>query len=172
MKIFNFYSKNVIDYDFLQKFIFKEVKQIPKLKKVVLTFCLKKYETKHFLISLAALKIISDIKFCSIIKSKSSNVTLKIKKGNPIGSKVILRKARMNLFLFKLFNLNFSKKKKFHSKNKTSFSFKIYDSLKFSELEQNYQYFKNLPILNINIVSNSTKKDLLLFLLKSYKLKR
>lgn len=171
MKILKFYSKNIIDYDFLNKFLFKEIKQIPKLKKVVLSFCLKRYEIKHLLTSLAALKILSDIKFCSVVTSKSSNISLKIKKGNPIGSKVILRKVRMNLFLFKLLNISLKKKKEFNMINKNSFSFKIRDILKFSELEQNYQYFKNLPVLNVNIVSNSTKKNLLLFLLKSYKLK-
>ncbi len=171
MRIFKFYYKNIIGYDLLHKFVFKEIKHIPKLKKVVLTFCLKKYEIKHLLTSLAALKIISDVKFCSITKSKLSNVSLKIKKGNPIGSKVMLRKERMNLFLLKLLNLRFLNKKKFENVNKNTFSFKIKDILKFSELEQNYQYFKNLPVLNVNIISTSIKKDLLLFLLKSYKLK-
>ena len=77
----------------------------------------------------------------------------------------------MNLFLLKLLNLRFLNKKKFENVNKNTFSFKIKDILKFSELEQNYQYFKNLPVLNVNIISTSIKKDLLLFLLKSYKLK-
>ena len=67
MRIFKLYYKNIIGYDLFHKFIFKEIKQVPKLKKVVLTFCLKKYEIKHLLISLAALKIISDVKFCSVI---------------------------------------------------------------------------------------------------------
>ena len=171
MRIFKLYYKNIIGYDLFHKFIFKEIKQVPKLKKVVLTFCLKKYEIKHLLISLAALKIISDVKFCSVIKSKSSNISLKIKKGNPIGGKVILRKMRINLFLFKLLSLGFLNKKTFGNLSNNTFSFKIKDILKFSELEQNYQYFKNLPILNVNIIFTSTKKDLLLFLLRSYKLK-
>lgn len=67
MKIFKFYYKNIIGYDLLHKFTFKEIKQVPKLKKVVLTFCLKKYEIKHLLTSLAALKIISDVKFFNSI---------------------------------------------------------------------------------------------------------
>ena len=171
MKIFKSYYKNIVGYDLLHKFTFKEIKQVPKLKKIVLTFCLKKYEIKHLLVSLAALKIISDVKFCSVIKSKSSNISLKIKKGNPIGSKIILRKVKMNLFLLKLLSIGFLNKKKFENVNKNTFSFKIKDTLKFSELEQNYQYFKNLPVLNVNIIFTSTKKDLLLFLLKSYKLK-
>ena len=171
MKFFDFYTKNTLYYDLLHKFSFKEIKCIPKFKKIVLSFCLKKYEIKYLLIVLSALKIISGVKFCNVTKSKSSNVSLKIKKGNPIGGKVILKKMRMNLFLLKLLSLGFLNKKNFENVSNNTFSFKIKDILKFSELEQNYQYFKNLPILNVNIIFTSTKKDLLLFLLRSYKLK-
>lgn len=170
MKSFNFYTKNTLNYDLLHKFTFKEIKYIPKFKKIVLSFCLKKYEIKYLLIVLAALKIISGVRFCNVTKSKSSNVSLKIKKGNPIGSKIILRKTRMLLFLFKLINLRFFEKKSLVGLNKSELSFKTKDTLKFSELEYNYQYFKNLPVLNINIVTTSTKKNLLFFLVKSYKL--
>ena len=171
MKILEFYSKNILAYDLLNKFMFKNTSKLPKLQKIVLTFCLKKYEVKYLLTSLVALKMVSNVKICNIIKSKSSNISLKIKKGNPIGSKVVLRKTNMNLFLFKLINLCFLEEKNLVNINKNSFSFKIRDLLKFTDLEQNYKYFKNLPILSINIVTTSTKRDLLLFLMKSYKLK-
>lgn len=170
MKFFDFYTKNTLYYDLLHKFSFKEIKCIPKFKKIVLSFCLKKYEIKYLLIVLSALKIISGVKFCNVTKSKSSNVSLKIKKGNPIGSKIILQKTRMFLFLFKLINLRFFEKKSLVSLKESELSFKIQNTLKFSELENNYQYFKSLPVLNINIVTTSTKKNLLFFLVKSYKL--
>lgn len=168
MKIFKLYYKNVIGYDFLHKFVFKETKHVPKLKEAVLTFCLKKYEIKRFLTLLVALKIISNVKFCGLIKSKFSITSSKMKRGEPIGSKIVLRKKKVSLFLLKLFSSIFSSKKKF---KKNILSFKTRDILKFSELEQNYQYFKNLPVLNVNLIFTSGKKDLILFLLKSYKLK-
>jgi len=50
---------------------------------------------------LIALELISKKKSL-ILLSKKSNILLKIRKGNPIGCKVILQKIEMNLFFFRL----------------------------------------------------------------------
>ena len=64
---------------------------------------------------------------------------------------------------FKGFNVN--KKIK-----KSIFSYELTNSFSFSELEDHYYLFNNLPKLNITIVIDSSKtKEELLFILKSIK---
>lgn len=167
MKILNYYYYNIIKYNVLYKFNIKNLNSIPKLKKVILNFRLKRYEFKHLIIILAALKLISNTKTCKLISSKVSNINLKLRKGTPIGSKVVLKKNTMDSFLFKIlsFKLCFLYSK---SKNKV-FSFKINNLLKFKKIEQNYKFFKFLPLLSINIITNSKTKYVFIFLMKSYK---
>jgi len=173
MHFFEYYTKNFVKYDLLNKFQYKKISQIPKLNKIILSYEFKKYDFRLLLSALIALELIT-LQKCSIIRAKVSNISLKVRKGNPIGCKVILRKKLMNLFFFKLlnellikiqkFNLNFDKKE-----SKT-FSFKVKNSLIFTELENNYQFFKNLPGLNIIIITNATNYNDLKLLLKLYKI--
>ena len=107
--------------------------------------------------------------------SKISNITLKIRKGQPAGFKLTLRKQNADFFILKLMNEVFYSKYNFKeilkkTKNSSFISFQIKNSLIFPELEANYQTFKNLGRLNITIVSNSKTFSELNFLLKSYKI--
>ena len=83
----------------------------------------------------------------------------------------------MYLFYLKLITSIFFKTKLsqefvLRKKNKAinSISFKIENPLLFLELENQYQFFKNLPPLNITITTNTTSHNELFFLLKSFKL--
>ena len=167
MKILNYYYYNIIKYNVLYKFNIKNLNFIPKLKKIILNFQLKKYEFKHLIVILSALKLISNVKTCKLISSKVSNINLKLRKGTPIGCKVVLKKNTMHSFLLKILNfkLRFPSSK---SKNKV-FSFKINNLLKFKKIERNYKFFKFLPLLSINIVTSSKTKYVFVFLIKSYK---
>lgn len=172
MKIFNFYLDNIVNYDLIHKFNFKTVKNLPKLKKIILTFNLKNYNFKDLLVIFSALKIMGGMKSSKISKSKTSNINLKVRKGTPIGCTVVLRNEFMKKFLFNIIYFKFIEKKniKFVKYNKNIFSFKVNNLLKVNKLRQNYEFFQNLPVLNVNIITTSTKKNVLLFLLKSYKL--
>lgn len=171
----DFYYKKIIKYDILNKFYYSNLRQIPKLKKIVLNFGYNKSDFKQLISGLLALEIISSKKGI-ITKSSQTNITLKIKKGIPIGCKVILKKNNMYSFYFKLITFIFAKTKQpqklfshIKSQSTNSLSFKLNTLSSFSELENYYHYFKNLPPLDVTILTTSTLSSELFFLLKSLK---
>lgn len=173
MHFLKYYDKNIVQYDLINKFTYKNIKTLPKLKSIIVQFCFRRYELKNLLISLAALQFITNKKG-TLIKSKTANISLKIRKGYPIGCKVILRHIDLNDFLEKLINnFTISNETLNLTKMKTnSFSFKITNILNFSELEKNYRFFNKLNnILNLCVNTTTSDPNQLIFLLKSYRIK-
>ena len=175
MNFYNNYNQNIVKYDLLNKFHYTNVNQLPKFEKIVLNFGSKKTELKLLGSTLMALELITSQKG-KTTNSSIPNISLKIKKGNPVGCKVTLRRTSMYSFLTKLNNEVFPKIKEFDgfrlaklSSDFKTVSFKLTNCLFFPELESHYQYFNKLPSLDITIVSNVTKSQELYFLLKSFK---
>lgn len=175
MQIFEYYYTNIIRYDLINKFYYNNHKQIPKVIKIVLNFNCNSVNIKRLISSMVALELITNQKSV-ILTSKKANISLKLRKGNPIGCKVTLKKKNMNFFFFRLISEIFPNIKLFEgftnkkSKNKSnSFSFKISKTLFITELEKYYQFFKDLPNLQIIIITNSLFSFELVFLLQSYK---
>ena len=176
MHFFEHYYENIVKYDLLNKFQYKKIKNIPKLQRITLNFVNKNYNIKYITSSLIALEIITSKKSI-LTHPKNFNISLKIKKGNPVGCKITIKKNIMYVFFAKLIITIFPrlkyfknliiKKKNFEIK---AVSFKLKNILNFPELEYQYKFFKNLPSLNIIIVTNSTTSNEFLFLLKSFKL--
>lgn len=163
------YNENVVEYDLINKFNYKILNKIPKLKSITLTFKLKKSDTKTLISSLAALKLLSQ-QNPTLNCSKVSNISFNIRKGQPVGCKVNLKKKILRQFLNLLIN-DLSGLKKSINRNETSiFSFKISNILVFHHLEKNYQFFKNLSDLNITVTTINCKNNELGFLLKANKL--
>jgi large subunit ribosomal protein L5 len=173
MQIFEFYYNNVIKYDLINKFYYKNHKQIPKVIKIILNFNCNNVNIKKLVSSMIALELITSQKGI-ILTSKKANISLKLRKGNPIGCKVTLKKIYMNIFFFRLISEIFPNIKLFEGfiskkfKN-NSFSFKINKTLFLIELEKYYQFFKDLPNLQIIVITNSLFSFELIFLLQSYK---
>lgn len=167
MLFFNQYNEKVVKYDLLNKFKYKKSQNIPKLKYIVLSFNFNKGETKMLIPIMSALKLIT-LQNPTISTSSVSNISFKVRKGHPVGCNLKLRKTKANKILFKLLN-NIVPKKKINF-NGSLFSFKLTNSLMFSELERNYQFFKNLPVLNIHIKFSNCSVDEFTYLIKSYKL--
>jgi len=149
--------------------------EIPKLKRITLNFGYQKSNFKYLVSSLLALEFISSKKG-EITISKHLNVFLKIKKGNPVGCKIILRKNTMYFFYIKLMTSIFSKVKQsqtdrfqLNPKTTKSISFQAKNPLLFTELENQFQFFKNIPRLDITLLTTSTSQKELFFLLKSIK---
>jgi large subunit ribosomal protein L5 len=131
MQIFEYYYTNIIRYDLINKFYYNNHKQIPKVIKIVLNFNCNSVNIKRLISSMVALELITNQKSV-ILTSKKANISLKLRKGNPIGCKVTLKKKNMNIFFFRLISEIFPNIKLFEgfinkkSKNKSnSFSFKI-----------------------------------------------
>jgi len=169
MNILNHYNESIVKYDLINKFNYKTLNKIPKLKFITLSFKLKKCDVKSLVSSLAALQLITYQKGI-LTTSKISNISLKIRQGQPVGCKLTLRKSKMNFFLTKLINKNFSQQILSPQKSCNLFSVKLSNVLIFNELEQNYQFFNNLSNLNVNIGTTDCTFNEFVFLLKSYKL--
>lgn len=175
MFFFKSYYQTIIKHDLVNAFIYDNVKQIPQLKTIVLNFGLKTSNFKQLTSSLLALELISSKKSI-LTKSKCVNIILKIKKGNPVGCKVILSKSIMYSFYLKLIIFILPKIKQFQTnqnqknfKSKNAISISVQNSFLFNELENHYQFFKNIPTLNITLITKTNSQEELFFFLKSIK---
>jgi large subunit ribosomal protein L5 len=175
MHFFNHNYKNTIKPDFLIKFKYKNIFLTPKIEKIILNFGIKEVNFKNLLPTLASLELITNQK-AALTCSKMANISLKIRKGVPVGCKVTLRKVNMSLFLTKLILLIFPTIKLFEGiifkksiEQYKSFSFCLDEALIFSELEHQYDLFKSLPKLDISITTHVNSIQELNNLLTSYR---
>ena len=112
---FNSFHLKTLKYELCNKFAYKNISELPKLKKIILNFGCRTADLKHLSASLLALELITCQKG-RITTTKSPNLLLKIKKGNPSRFKVTLKKKQMLNFLLKMIINVFPKIKNF-SKN-------------------------------------------------------
>jgi len=93
------YYQNIITYDLLTKYNFKNIFQIPKITKICLNIGFKNanIEKKKLINILVLLKLITNQKPIAT-QSKKNNIFLKIKKNSIIGCKVTLRKKNILFF--------------------------------------------------------------------------
>lgn len=161
-----------LKYDLVNKFFYKKTKSIPAIKKIILNFGSKTTDLKFLSSSLLALELIT-LNQGKLTTTNKTNVVLKIRKGNPVGCKIILQNKQMFCFLENIFVNIFPNIKNFDgiTLNKIidskTFSYQLKETLNFNELKKHYHLFNNLPNLNINIITNAKNKKELIFLLKS-----
>jgi ribosomal protein L5 len=79
MQIFETHYKQIIKYDLLTKFNYKNFYSIPKLKSIVLNFGIKEVNFKLLVPILMALELISSQKGL-LTKAKKPNIKLILKK--------------------------------------------------------------------------------------------
>ena len=172
MHFLEYYYINIIKYDLINRYNYKNIKDIPKLKKIILNFGCKTSELKKLSASLLFLQLITTKKG-KLTVSKQSNIVLKIRKGNPVGCKILLVKTAMYKFLFKLLIevlpriKNKILLKKTSYKNTLTYNFE--NIMIFKELEKNYLVFSLLKNLQVTFVTNATTNEELFFLLNSFK---
>jgi large subunit ribosomal protein L5 len=174
---FKYHYKNIIKHDFLLKYGYKHSYNIPKLKKVILSFGTKDISSLASLLKIINILELISLNTVTVTCSKTSNISLKFREGTIVGCKITLRNNSMHLFLFKLTLLILPKFRQFeglksvitknHSK---SFSFTIRNVSIFSSLDNQYSLFVGLPKLYVSVVSSSTNEAEIESLLTSYKL--
>jgi large subunit ribosomal protein L5 len=174
MHFLEHYYKKIIKQDLINKFNYKTVDKIPKIKKIILNFGCKNFSVQKVAKTLLAMELITTRKGTITIAQKA-NILLKIQKGYPAGCKVVLTKTHMYRFLAKLLIEILPKIKDFSTLKinikKNIFSFKLNSSnLILKELEEQYPLFSDLSDLDINIQTNTQTQSELLFLVKSFKL--
>lgn len=167
------YNEKIIKYDLINKFPYNNNKEIPIIKNITLNFGCKNFNIQKFAITLLALEILTAKKGALSI-SKSANVLLKIQKGQPAGCKVVLRKNEIDIFLVRL-HLEILPKLRnflgFHLQMKTStFSFQLLrNEIMLPEFESQYPLFRDLPNLDVYILTSAKNFKELKFLATSLK---
>lgn len=163
-----FYFK-ILKYDLMNKFIYKDTREIPILEKIILNFGCKTAEIKQVVESLMAFELMTTQKGLFTI-IKYPRISLKIQKGNFVGCKVTLRKINMFSFFFKSLIEIFPKFKnimKFRVIKNFGCFYELYDVFVFSDLEMNYYLFSSLSKLEIVLVTSSKTLEEFLFILNS-----
>ena len=174
MNVLGNYYRKVIKHDLINKFFYCNLKNIPELKKIILNFGCRSFVIKNIAASLLALKLITT-KQGAITKAKRANILLKVRKGNPVGCIVVLKKKKMYNFFSKLLTQIFPNLRDFKGisiskqSNGENFSLTLMNLINFQELEKQFYLFTDLPPLNIVLVTNTTTRKELVFLLNSFK---
>lgn len=174
MNLLKTLENRILKQDLINKYRYKNINELPKIKKIILSFSCTTETIQKFATTMLALEMIASKK-SSLTTSKSANVFLKVQKGQPAGCKVVLKKKYIYNFLEKLILeilpklTNFSG---FHVQAKGStLSFKLFSrELLLKELENQYPLFDNLPVLDIHIITTAQTKKECLFLAKTLKI--
>lgn len=172
MHFLEHYYNSIVKYNLIYKFNYKNLKNVPKLKKIILNFGCKTSDLKILASSLLALQLITGKKG-DLTLSSQSNIVLKIRKGNPVGCKIVLTKKMMYKFFTKLINeiLPKLKNKLLVNKHQTfnTLTCNFNHVLIFKELEKNYVIYNFLKNIQITFITNTKTTEELFFLLNSFK---
>lgn len=171
MNVLKSYYNSIIKNKLKDNFNYKNINQVPKLKKIVISIGLgcKAYNNLNLNFAINEIRAIS-CQHPLIIKTKKSISEFKTRKGLPIGLKVNLRRNKMYFFLEKLIHIILPSIKNFMGldlkkfDNNGNYNFGITDQLIFPEIE-----FSNIDIkrgYNISIISTSKNKIEGYYLLK------
>jgi large subunit ribosomal protein L5 len=159
--------KDMYQADIVQKlradFNYKNVMEVPKIKKIVLNMGLGEAIQNIKILDSAALELNAISGQKSVItKAKKSIATFKLRQGMPIGCMVTLRREKMYEFLDKLMNVSLARVRDFKGVSGKAFDGKgnytlgIKEQLIFPEI--NYDSVDKIKGLNITIVT-SAKSD-------------
>lgn len=149
------YNENIMK-QMNDKFKYKNVMEIPKIKKIVLSMGVGKAINDSKLLQNAhdQLKIIAAQKPV-ITKARSSIAGFKLREGMPIGVKVTLRKKKMYEFMDRLINIALPRTKDFNGfktnrfDGNRNFSFGIKEHIIFPEAT--YDTVDNIMGLNVTV---------------------
>lgn len=156
------YRKEVIPA-MREKFGYKNVMQVPKIKKVVLNVGTGKYVKEGKMLE----KIEKDLAILTGQKpmptvAKKSIASFKIRQGMKIGYKVTLRKSKMYDFIDRLVSIGFPRTRDFRglepkSFEKGVFSVGIPEHSIFPEI--NFESLKDIFGLEVSVVTNAKTKE-------------
>ena len=164
------YLNNVIP-KLKKEFNYKNLHQIPKLKKIVISTCLGLDAQNKSILE----QTIENIRIISgqhpiLTKAKKSVSSFKLRKGVPLGLLTTLRKEKMYFFLEKIIKLVLPRIRDFRGLSKNNFdlngnyNFGIDDQLVFPEIS--YDSVTSKRGFNINIIIDSRGIEESFFLLK------
>nr|YP_009446460.1 ribosomal protein L5 [Ancoracysta twista]ATY40948.1 ribosomal protein L5 [Ancoracysta twista] len=167
------YSSYHLTWQLAKKMNIKNVHEVPKIQKIILSTSSKQLVTQKNQISIHfyLLELIANQRGLAT-RTKKSISNFKIKRGLPIGVKLTLRNLNMNQFLNKLIQFNLPKTKNLNLIAQNSFDSKgnftigLTDLFIFKEIENEYELFKSLNGINVTVVLNSNNIKINRFLLR------
>ena len=168
---YGFHQKEQVIPKLIEQFDYKNVHQVPKLKKIQLNRCLGASAQNPNLLnnSIEEFRLITGQQPI-VTKARKSIAGFKLRDGMPLGLTVTLRNKQMYYFLERFVNLTLPRIRDFQGLN--TFSFDQYgnynlglkDQLIFPELE--YDKVNQLLGFNISIVTTAKTKNESLALLR------
>jgi ribosomal protein L5 len=139
-------------FELINKNYYSILTELPKIKKIVLSFKLNVFSLKMLAIHFLILQNIVEAKKGTIIRAKKANILIKIKKGNPVGCKISLtNNKKISLFLKKLFYEVFVLKSSSTSINDNCFSTKFDDIFLVSK-ENFFNNFTSIKKQKLSVV--------------------
>jgi ribosomal protein L5 len=153
MNIINQHIIFIINYDFLLKYNIKTLKKLPKLKKITLS---AKFNGNSKITVSILIRIFSFLK-PYITLNKKNNVNLNLRKGEPAGVKITLRKnAIINFLLYFIFEiLPSSKNLKPFKIQPNSLHYQIKNIFNLSDLSEFYTYIPDVKTIDIVIIGSN-----------------
>jgi ribosomal protein L5 len=139
---------------------YKNSWEIPKIDKISLHFGLRKIivNNKQILSAYSALTTISEQKIV-LCPANKANIVLKIRKGMMVGCKTTLRKNSkfkfLNSLIINYLYLNKLKVSRQASISHNTLTLRVDDLFNFKSLESFFEYFEELPFMNISISSTA-----------------
>jgi len=158
-----FYEKEAVP-KLIETFKFKNIMQVPRLKKVVLNMGLGEAIQNIKLLDTAAeeLQIIAG-QHPVITRAKKSIAAFKLREGMPIGCMVTLRRNRMYDFFYKLVNVALPRVRDFRGisgkafDGRGNYSLGIKEHIIFPEID--YDKIDRIKGLNISVVTSAQNDE-------------
>lgn len=162
--------KQTVAPDLLDQFQYKNVYQIPKLKKIVINRGLGSQNSNALENSLSELSLIAGQKGV-VTRSKKAVAAFKLRAKTPVGISIVLRGNRMYAFLDRLISLALPRIRDFQGLNPRSFdgsgnySLGLEEQLMFPEI--NYDKIDQVQGMDISIITTTSDDKQAFHLLKS-----
>lgn len=161
-RLYEHYSKKVIP-ELMKDFSYKNLMEVPKLKKIVVSMCLKE-ATSDIKVMDKAMDELSTItgQKPKMTRSKKSIAAFKLREGMPLGAVTTLRGARMYEFLDRFTNVALPRVRDFRGLNPHGFdgngnySMGVKEQIIFPEI--NFEKVEKARGMNV-IFATSAKTD-------------
>ena len=162
------YNHKLSQEDMLTRYHYTNTYQIPKLKKITVSFSLQqsRFERKNLPKLLLASTLITGQKTKPVL-TKRGDASFGIRKNDPVGTKVTLRGQNALNFLDFVTTLVLPRVKNFEGLKSNNinlpkaFNFQINNALAFPQLEMAYEKFDNLGPISISLItSNKNAKNM------------
>lgn len=170
---FKSYHNSITSYNILHKYNYVDVSQLPEFTKAVLTINMKRFSSTTLLAISLFLQSFTSQKCLALTTSKDfTRTNVRVRKGDPVGFKVTLRRNQISLVLQRLSNhLKSGRLSELTSSSGTNqngvCSLVVKDALTLAKLEGQYKYFRDIDAINISLVTSARDKKELEFLLTS-----